>query len=257
MLLYEEILYEYIEFKKPKIQTEKEKIKDTIKNLIDYLREIGIHNFILLFASKTKQFLLDGGFFCMIVIFVALNVILVFQFNCTTPIPIAAVITVGISCILVCFYKPVSHEITLQETNNYIQNFIKTFITANNKERIWNIEENIDDLINWCEEESLKKPAWYNDLCLPEKPIWSFIMLVGGYAILLVDSGSSEKVELGATLIILLAQLYVITYALKPIIYPFLFSHATAAEALANDLKCAKLILAAKKKDQNTGFCEN
>ena len=36
MLLYEEILYEYIEFKKPEIQTEKEKIKDTIKNLIDY-----------------------------------------------------------------------------------------------------------------------------------------------------------------------------------------------------------------------------
>lgn len=57
MLLYEEILYEYIEFKKPKIQTEKEKIKDTIKNLIDYLKEIGIHNFILLFASKTKSIL--------------------------------------------------------------------------------------------------------------------------------------------------------------------------------------------------------
>lgn len=36
MLLYEEILYEYIELKKPEIQTEKEKIKDTIKNLIDY-----------------------------------------------------------------------------------------------------------------------------------------------------------------------------------------------------------------------------
>lgn len=74
---------------------------------------------------------------------------------------------------------------------------------------------------------------------------------------MLVDSGKSEKIEFGASLIILLALLYVITYTFKPLLYPLLFSRATAAEALANDLKCAKLILAAKKKDQNTGFCEN
>lgn len=268
MLLYEEILYEYIEFKNPKKKTEKGKILEIIyaklirviskiKNLCGFVKKLGLLNCILLFISKAKQFLLDGGFFCMIVIFAALNAILVFQFNIDMPIETAAIITIIIFFILVCIYKPINHQITHQETINYIENFIKTFITTNNKERIWDIEENIDDLINWCEEESLKKPAWYNDLCLPEKPIWSFIMLVGGYAILLIDSGKSEKIEFGASVIILLAILYMITYMLKPLLYPLLFSRATAARALANDLKCAKLILAAKKKDHNTGFCEN
>ena len=55
--------------------------------------------------------------------------------------------TIIIFFILVFLYKPINHQITHQETINYIENFIKTFITANNKERIWNIEENIDDLI--------------------------------------------------------------------------------------------------------------
>ena len=92
MLLYEEILYEYIEFKNPKKKTEKGKILEIIyaklirviskiKNLCGFVKKLGLLNCILLFISKAKQFLLDGGFFCMIVIFAALNEILVFQFN--------------------------------------------------------------------------------------------------------------------------------------------------------------------------------
>ena len=147
MLLYEEILYEYIEFKKPKKKTEKGKILEIIyaklirviskiKNLYGFVKKLGLLNCILLFISKAKQFLLDGGFFCMIVIFAALNAILVFQFNIDMPIETAAITTIIIFFILVFLYKPINHQITHQETINYIENFIKTFITANNKEKI-------------------------------------------------------------------------------------------------------------------------
>ena len=63
MLLYEEILYEYIEFKKPKKKTEKGKILEIIyaklirviskiKNLYGFVKKLGLLNCILLFISK-------------------------------------------------------------------------------------------------------------------------------------------------------------------------------------------------------------
>lgn len=243
MILYEDLLDDYIDFNKnsrshrknsssDKSELSKEKIKFKDKAKI-FFSEVGVSFYMGFYIT----------IFCFFSSFDSFSVLAKLLFS--------VLLELFLMFIIINFtYHPKSEK--REHTNADIELFIQKFIRDTKSEYKWYIEDHIDDIIEWSEEKSKQKPDWYADLGLPENPVWSFIVFVGGFAIAQIQTGEKDKIIWGLVNIIFLFIIFVVAYFVRRPIYNIFFSRQIAAKELADDLKCAKLFLDAKRKDLNT-----
>lgn len=247
MLLYEHFLNDYIDFKKKRHDKKNPSNDNENENKNQFT-----------YKEKMEAFFSDAGLSCVPFFFILILALSILLFTITFiwACLLSLLIEFGLLYVLILKYDPNLKKIRRENTNRYIEDFI-SFIYDTQQNYSWYIEDHIDDLISWCSEKSQKNPSWYTDLHLPENPIWSFIMAAGGYALALIRSGANNSILIGIIIMTILVILYTLIYAFKDLIYAFVFPHKVAAKELADDLKCAKLVLAAKEKGKHTGSNKN
>lgn len=244
MLLYEHLLNDYIDFRKNRKDEGEPTSK--VKHSFNY-------------KEKFEAFFSDIGLHCIVFLFIVILALFIifspsdFIKKCI----FSFLIDIAVTCIFICFYNPKLKEIRRENTNTYFEDFIQTFIYDKDRNYNWYIEDHIDDLISWCNEKGEKIPSWYADLHLPDDPIWSLIMAGSGFALALIGTGNRNYILLGIAIIITLVIVYAIAYTLKEYIYSTMFPHKVAAKELADDFKCAKLVLTAKEKGKHTESNKN
>ena len=241
MILYENLLEDYIELSK---EFYIEKTKDKKMKFTDFIKK---------FVQLISMYINHGAEEIVAMIFLSIYIFL-FQNKCIIWLVWLILLVIGVVLLIISSTYQ-NRKIELRKNSEeFINRLIEEIIQ---KDRSWKVEECIDDVIKWCKKESKKTPGWCADLKLLLKPIFVVALLISQkwaeIAKFFIDENIDKMsiVEFAFVFFNAFFMLYALAYALKGPIVSIVYHKQDCAKCFAEDLKCAKIIMANSSQSEN------